>query len=92
MSKNKILLVLFLSATLINSVFADFSDGDAAYNSGDFKGALNEWTQVAEEGDARAQYNVGWMHANGIGTAQDFKEGSDWYIKSASQGLSLIHI
>ena len=25
---------------------------------------------VAEDGDARAQYNLGWMHANGKGTAR----------------------
>ena len=53
---------------------------------GTMRAAILEWTQVAQDGNARAQYNLGWMHANGRGIAQDFQEAIKWYTKSAEQG------
>jgi len=86
MSLKKILSLLLLSFSLIGSSNADFSDGLDAYNAGDHQTALQEWLALAEQGDASAQYNVAWMHANGQGTAQDFQEAANWYEKSADQG------
>ena len=94
MSLKKILSLFLLLFTLIGVSSADFSDGLDAYNAGDHKTALQEWLALAEEGDMRAQYNVGWMNAYGIGTLQDYEEAVNWYRKSGDQGfvLSLIHI
>ena len=86
MSKNQFLLAFLCSFCITFSVSADYFDGQRAYASGDYEVAINEWTQVAEDGNARAQYNLGWMHANGRGVAQDFKEAIKWYTKSAEQG------
>ena len=85
MSKNKILVAFLLSISLFTSAFADYIDGQRAYASGDYENAVLEWTIVAGDGNARAQYNLGWMHANGKGTAQDFKMAIEWYKKSAEQ-------
>jgi hypothetical protein len=38
---------------------ADFQKGVAAAKSGDFATALREWKPFAEQGHARAQYNLG---------------------------------
>jgi len=86
MSLKKIPSLFLLSFILIGSSNADNGDGDNAYAKGDYQGAILEWLQVAEQGDARAQYNVAWMHANGKGTSQDFQEAANWYEKSAAQG------
>ena len=86
MSLKKILSLFLLSLSLIGSSNGDYGDGDNAYSEGDYEGAFLEWLQVAEQGDARAQYNVAWMYANGKGTAQDFQEAANWYEKSADQG------
>ena len=86
MSKNHVLLALLCSFCFTLNVAADYFDGQPAYASRDYEAAINEWTQVAEDGNARAQYNLGWMHANGRGVAQDFKEAIKWYTKSAEQG------
>ncbi len=75
MSNKKILLTFLLSITIVFSASADYRDGDDAYAIG-----------IAEQGDARAQYNVAWMYANGKGTSQDFEESVNWYTKSAKQG------
>ena len=38
---------------------ADFRNGYAAYEKGDYVTALREWKPFAEQGDANAQYNLG---------------------------------
>ena len=38
---------------------ADFQKGLIAYQSGDFATALREWTPLAEQGDALAQFSLG---------------------------------
>jgi len=86
MSKNHLLVAFLFSFCFTLNVSADYIDGQRAYANGDYGVAILEWTQVAEDGNARAQYNLGWMNANGKGTAQDFKEAIKWYTKSAQQG------
>ena len=41
---------------------------------------------LAEKGDADAQYNLGWMYADGEGVPEDDKEAVKWYRKAAEQG------
>jgi hypothetical protein len=45
----------------------DFQKGLTAYKSGDYATALREWTPLAKQGDAFAQYNLGVMYGNGQG-------------------------
>ena len=40
----------------------------------------------AEQGDANAQYNLGVMHAKGVGTLHEVAEAVKWYRKAAEQG------
>ncbi len=40
---------------------ADFDKGLTAYQNGDYVTALNEWRPLAEQGDADAQFSLGWM-------------------------------
>lgn len=55
-------------------------------NRGDFATALSEWTALAEQGDADAQYNIGVMYANGQGVTQDNVYAHMWWNIAASQG------
>ena len=64
----------------------DFDAGVAAYNAGDYVTAVQEWRPLAEQGDASAQSNLGWMYANGHGVAQDHAEAAMWYLLAAEQG------
>ena len=41
------------------SASADFQKGYTAAMSGDYATALREWTPLAEQGDARAQFQIG---------------------------------
>ena len=65
-------------------VWADFSDGIAAYDRGDYAGALKEWRPLAEQGNAGAQYNLGVMYDNGQGVPQDYVKAHMWYNLSAA--------
>ena len=64
----------------------DFQRGVEAYNKGDYATALKEWTPLADQGHAKAQYNLGVAYANGEGVIQDYKTAVKWYILSAEQG------
>ena len=50
---------------------ADFQAGWTAYQNGDFAKALAEWRPLADQGVARAQFNVGVLYDEGKGVAQD---------------------
>ncbi len=58
----------------------------AAYQRGDYATALREWRALAEQGDAKAQFNLGIMYSNGQGVPQDYAEALQWYRKAAIQG------
>jgi len=68
------------------SVSQDFQKGFDAYNRGDYATALREWTPFAEQGDADAQYNLGFMYDNGYGVPQDDKTALKWWTLAAGQG------
>ena len=50
------------------------------------KKSFREWMAFAENGDANAQYQLGWMYYTGFVVEQDHKESVKWYRKSAEQG------
>jgi len=51
-----------------------------------FCGEFEDTLKKAEQGNAFAQYNLGWMYANGQGVTQDYKQAVGWYTKAAEQG------
>ena len=82
-----IIPVLLLSLLLgAPSYSADFNKGLTAVQNGDFATALKEWKPLAEQGIARAQFNLGWMYGIGHGVPQDYKEAVRWYTRAAEQG------
>tara|TARA_B100000700_G_scaffold210911_1_gene231797 strand:+ start:1051 stop:1401 length:351 start_codon:yes stop_codon:yes gene_type:complete len=67
---------------------ADYQKGLAAYKSGDFATTLREWTPLAEQGDARAQFNIGTMYFRGRGVPKDNKTAVKWFRLSAEEGYA----
>ena len=64
---------------------ADFDQGFAAYESGDYATALREWTPLAKQGNARAQHKLGVIYDNGQGVPRDYKTAEKWYTVAAEQ-------
>jgi TonB family protein len=69
-------------------IAADIDDGQTAYNAGDYATALTLWRPLAEQGDARAENNLGVLFENGKGVPQDFAEAAKWYRLAAAQGYA----
>ena len=47
------------------------------------------WRSLAEQGQVRAQYNLGEAYFKGFSVAKDFEEAAGWYRKAAEQGYAL---
>ena len=84
--KIKILIVTMFLTAFGGITYADFNDGWVASEEGDYKTAFNEWKPLADQGDADAQHNLGWMYGNGKGVLKDDKQAVKWYQKAADQG------
>ena len=67
------------------SAWADFDDGLAAYESGDYATALKEFRPLAEQGYAVAQFNLGVMYDHGYGVPENDTEAVKWFRKAAVQ-------
>lgn len=73
------IFALALSCMLIFSAPARASDVDL----------FNAMLTLANKGDAEAQYHVGMMNNNGIGTRQNTRQAYEWFQKSASSSHPL---
>ena len=78
-------LALFSVATA-----GPLEDGQAAYQRSDYSTALQIFRPLAEQGNAFAQANLGWMYAQGQGVAQDYAQAVAWWRKAADQGNAVL--
>jgi TPR repeat protein len=80
------LAVAIAGAAIAGAVAGPFEDAAAAYERGDYETALHIVQPLANQGNARAQYNLGIMYLNGTGVPQDPAEAAGWFRKAATQG------
>ncbi len=81
-------IALLLSIVcLVNQAWADFEAGWEAYIRQDYATALQEWKHLADQGDVRAQLQLGIMYYWGAeGVPQDYMQARHWWEKTAAQG------
>ena len=91
MKKGYIFYLMLIALVGFNSlaVAADFKDGLAAYNSGDYVRAYETFLPLAEAGNAKAQHLLGHMYIEGNGVEKDTKQGLQWFRKAAQQGVKI---
>ena len=65
---------------------ADFADGLAAYDGGDYEAALLEWRALARAGDLEAQVALAGLYMNGEGVAPDMAAAIRWYRRAGEAG------
>src|SRR3981081_2194944 len=82
----RLILVLGLAGP---ATAAELDDAVTAAHSGDYATALRRLNPLAEKGDARAQFDIGFMHAYGWGFQRNSAEAITWYRKAADQGLEV---
>lgn len=77
--------IAFQSPSFALSVFDD-GIADTAFK-GNTAEALKQWTPIAEQGDAKAQFMLGELH-NNRDEYHDSKMAFRWYTKAAEQGYA----
>ncbi len=82
MKKSSFLLLVFLTS----SVFAEPQMLTLALNQQDSQRLLQYYRVKATEGDAHAQFKVGFAYEIGDGLPEDQKKAGRWYEKAARQG------
>jgi len=80
----------FLSLTATISHSQDFETGRKAYEARDYRTARAEWTPLAQEGDANAQFRLGLLYqltsALGLDEPEVYTDGIKWIHEAAVQG------
>jgi hypothetical protein len=79
----------FVSSVTAPVAASSIEDAFAAYDRGDYVTALLLFRPLADQHNARAQFVLGNMYANGEGVQQDYVAAIKWYRLSADQGYVL---
>jgi hypothetical protein len=85
---NKLILALVTATLLIvSSAYAGtLEEANKAYATGNYAEATKQYELAAEQGDAKAQFMLGNMHALGQGVVQDYAKAFYWHKLAAEQG------
>ena len=78
-----ILSIIFTTPSI---ALGNYENGTMAFERGDYKTALKEFQDLAEQKDSRGQYGMGLMYDLGTGVSMNFEEAAKWYHLSAEQG------
>lgn len=81
-------IVLWLSLTGPAGAGA-LDEAVVAAHHGDYRRAEMLLRPLAESGNDRAQFDLGYMHAHGWGVEQSDAVAATWYRKAADQGLAV---
>jgi TPR repeat protein len=86
-----ILTILLLCLTISSATAQkplSYRDGYIELDQGNFHNAFVTFQRLAEQGDARSQNELGFMHLVGFKGKQDFKAAAEWFRRAAEQGLA----
>ena len=81
-------VALWALAFAVNANAGPLEDADAAFRQGDYATALQLFLTLADQGNTRAQRNIGIMQLKGQGIPQNVAEGMRWIRLAADGGLA----
>ena len=80
-------IILIFCALLSSCANQELKFGVDAFNVGNYDQAAIHWNPLATQGDPYAQYNLGLLWEDGLGsTEKNISEAANWYYLSAQQG------
>jgi TPR repeat protein len=82
----KIFLYFILTLGFMGPSYADFQDGEDAYNNQQYKIAFKEFKPLAEQGNAAAQLYLGYFYIEGLSVSPNVDKAFYWFEKAANQG------
>ena len=83
--KHKVAAGLAMLLVSTGAALGDIAAGMQAFRNKDYQTAFREWKAAAEAGQAEAQFDLGLLYAEGLGTRRDLAEAAKWYRKAADQ-------
>jgi TPR repeat protein len=86
MLKIVIVLCSLFSASALAQQSTELSQAIAAFNRQDYAQALTGFEALARDGNAEAQYRLGFTYERGEGASPDHQLAASWYRKAADQG------
>src|SRR5208337_3221263 len=66
------------------AIAGPLEDGQAAVRNGDYATAMQYFRVLADQGNAVAQNNFGFMYDQGLGVPRDYAQAHMWYNLAAS--------
>jgi len=85
----RIFFFLIISFLISGCVSQQNQLGSNAYNQGNYDQAAGYWNPIAKNGDYAAQYNLGLLWEQGLGSTPKNKAyASQWFLLSAQQGCT----
>jgi len=85
----RVILALLLASSISIAHADSFADATAAYERSNYSEAVRLFQQSAEQGDASAQYIIGFMYYKGQGVPQDYAEAARWRAARAAVKLTM---
>ena len=80
--------ILFLALISGSIQAGPFEAGLSALDRAHYATAMRAWLELANEGAAEAQNNVGHLYEQGFGVSQNYATAMKWYRLAADQGLA----
>jgi hypothetical protein len=87
-SAPRLVVVAVLALSYVPVFAGDIEDAIHSMRAGDFAEAYCILKPYAENGDAEAQYNIGWMYLNGYGLAMNDSLALEWWQRASDQGYT----
>lgn len=84
LARSATLVVAFTTCALVQA--QTFEQSLAAVERGDEVAAFTGFKKLGEQGNAKAQFNLGLMYHSGRGVPEDDQQAMAWYRKAAEQG------
>lgn len=79
--------LIYIAALFLSGCANHLQLGVDAYNKGNYDIAAKHWNPLAKQGNPYAEYNIGLLWENGLGsTNKNINEASQWYARSAQRG------
>ena len=79
--KNFVFIILALVSLSSTTVWGNsFSEGQKAFDAGDYERAISQWQISASDGNATAATNIAKMFRNGVGVVQNHQTAIEWFL------------
>ncbi|MDG6406094.1 tetratricopeptide repeat protein [Glaesserella parasuis] len=90
--RKTLLSTLLLSFAIAGNVYAEtaaekFNRVDQYIKQQNYQAAFPIFKELAEQGNAKAQYNLGLMYDRGLGVNQDYHQAVKWFQKAAEHDV-----